>query len=122
MSMISRKIGYFSLVLLCIAVNSVKSYKILGVNALPRKSNNDFFRELIKGLADDGSYVTFISTSKSSTPIKNLTEIYVDVHNDEGREKTPLYLLINPLYRTSFRFINFELFQIIQSFRLCHWM
>lgn len=84
--MISRKSRCTLLVLLCITVNSVKSYKILGVNPLPLESHNDFIYELMKGLADDGNEVTFISTLKSSSPIKNLTEIHVDVHGDEGRK------------------------------------
>lgn len=39
----------------------------------------------MKGLAEDGNQVTFISPVKSETAIKNLREIFVDLSNYSDR-------------------------------------
>lgn len=67
----------------CIIANTVNSYNILGVNFSPIQSHYNFSYALMKGLADDGNDVVFISPVKSSNPIKNLREIHIDLSDYE---------------------------------------
>lgn len=73
------------LITLCSLSNVVNSHKILGVIFSPMKSHYIFAHALMKGLAEDGNQVTFISPVKSETAIKNLREIFVDLSNYSDR-------------------------------------
>lgn len=42
-------------------------------------SHYKFTHALMKGLADDGNEVTFLSPMKAKNPVKNLREIYIDL-------------------------------------------
>lgn len=65
--------------------NVVDSHKILGVIFSPMKSHYIFAHALMKGLAEDGNEVTFISPVKSESSIKNLREIFVDLSTYSDR-------------------------------------
>lgn len=59
--------------------NNVDCYRILGVSPSTMRSHHIFFEALMKGLAEDGNNVTFISPFQSSKPTANFDEIQIDL-------------------------------------------
>lgn len=76
------------LILFCIIINykEVKCYRVLGVSVSRMKSHEFFFKALMKGLAEDGNNVTFISHFQSTTPTPNLEEIQIDLPIEVEKE------------------------------------
>lgn len=65
-------------ILVCSLLHIARSYKILGVTAIPTRSHHSVTHALMKGLADEGHHVTVISPFKLKKPIKNYKEIYLE--------------------------------------------
>lgn len=90
-----RKIHQFRIFLIQLVIvlsgKYVNSFKILGVSISSMKSHHAFFSAIMKGLADDGNNVTFISPFESSTSIQNLREIRfdnpIDINNSKGTDR-----------------------------------
>lgn len=79
MRMLSQISTCTILITLCIIITTVNSYKILGITFSPLPSHYTFTHALMKGLADDGNEVTFLSPMEAKNPIKNLRDIYIDL-------------------------------------------
>lgn len=90
-------VAKLQLIVLCVMINggAAIGYKILGVSISTMKSQHIFFSSLMKGLANDGNEVTYISPFQSSKPIKNLREILFDnsfdINNSEGNESNSIF-------------------------------
>lgn len=83
-----------SIVLMMIAneIQNVNSYKILGISVSMMKSDFIFLNALMKGLAEDGNEVTFITPFQPyDSPTKNYRHIRiefpVDNHNSKGKPR-----------------------------------
>lgn len=63
---------------LCLLLENVFAYKILGVLLFPSKSHYYVGHSLLKSLAQDGHDVTVISSFKEKTPIENYHEVFLE--------------------------------------------
>lgn len=77
------------LIALLFVPTGVNSYKILGISFSSIKSHFIFFNSLMRGLAEDGNNVTFITPFQPYNPHKSLRHIRfefpIDIQNANGK-------------------------------------
>ncbi|XP_056636807.1 UDP-glycosyltransferase UGT5-like, partial [Diorhabda sublineata] len=107
-----RHFVFENLLLLLYVVNSIKSYKILGVVPALPYSQFTLGLRLMKALADKGHQVTFVNSYPQKVPLKNIRDVSTEDIKKVLEGKTFCFFLRKP---QKLLHINFFYFIILRN-------